>query len=97
MEDLPAPPSPQMVMEMGTGGCEGADGEMGEETMVVVVVVTGGVVGSVASVASGDSWCFVGRGDSGGSEVMMCHRVRKKEQVAVAMPVVAHPLVSAAQ
>jgi hypothetical protein len=27
MEDLPQPPSPQMVMEMGTGGWEASEAE----------------------------------------------------------------------
>jgi hypothetical protein len=27
MDDLPQPPSPQMVMEMGMGGCDASDAE----------------------------------------------------------------------
>lgn len=40
MEDLPQPPSPQIVMEMGTGGCDDieADGVCGEGIVTVFVV-----------------------------------------------------------
>lgn len=40
MEDLPHPPSPQMVMEMGTGGWEETEAEG----------VCGGIFGSVVGV-----------------------------------------------